>query len=721
MKPNRPVITGLSPPRPGAKPAAIAPPAESVVQRPHWQTLLAAALLIAAGLAAYHNSFRGPFVLDDTQSIVENRSIRQLWVIGPTLSPPPMTTVAGRPLLNLTLALNFAIGRLEPRGYHEFNLALHLLAALTLMGVVRRTLEGPRLRERYGPAALPLAAAVALIWALHPLQTGAVTYVVQRAEALAGLFYLLTLYCAIGAVQARHRRRWQVLAMGACLLGVASKEVVVTVPLMVLLYDRTFVFGSFREAWRRRRGLYLALASTWLFCAFLMIRNYLLVRAAGHAGSSGFETGMSPWRYTVTQAWAIAHYLRLTFWPAPLVFDYGTWLAGGLMDVWLAAVLVLLLLAGTAAALWRRPMLGFLGAWFFVCLAPTSSFVPLASETIAERRMYLALAAPVTLVVVGAWTLWCRLCPAAPPGARLPLRRLVQLAPLLPLVLAATALAVTTSRRNEDYQSGFSIWQDTVRKRPENWRAHLDLGLAFAGLQRFDEAVDQYQQALALKPNDAKAYSNIGLALASRGRFDEAIVQYRKALVIQPSSAIAHCNLAIALMACGQGNQAIAHYQKALEIRPDFVEVRLNLADALEARGQIDQAIEQYRQALQLEPANAEAHYNLGNALSARGQADQAITQYQMAVRIEPSFAKAHYNLANILLGRREVDRAIEQYEQALRIAPDFAEAHSNLGVALLQKGQIGEAIAQFHKALEIKPDYSDARRNLRAALARQR
>jgi tetratricopeptide (TPR) repeat protein len=706
-------------------------------------------------LAAYLNSFDGPCIFDDILSITENLTIRHLWPIGPVLSPPPETTVAGRPLLNLTLAVNYAIGSLNVRGYHAVNLAIHLLAALTLMGVVRRTLEGRRLRDRYGGAAPALAAAVAVVWLLHPLQTESVTYVIQRAESMAALFYLLTLYAVIRAGDAPHMWRWNLLAVTACLLGVASKEVVVTAPLVVLLYDRTFLSGSFREAWRRRRGLYLALACTWLVCAFFMIRNYLLVSAAGHGGTSGFATGMSPWRYALTQTWAITHYLQLTFWPSPLIFDYGTWLADGPGNVWPSALLVVLLLAGTALALWRWPALGFLGAWFFICLAPTSSFVPLASETIAERRMYLALAAPVALVIIGGWTLWCRLWPLrantnAPPG-----RRLLRLGIILPLLVLAAALAVTTARRNNDYRSAIDIWQDTFHKRPDNARApislgmaladkqqftqaiacyhialalepnsalaHYDLGLALARQGRTDEAIEQYRQTLLIEPHLARPHNDLGVALGTRGQIDEAIEQYRQALALNPDYAEAESNLGAALAGRGEIDQAMAHFQRAIAIDPDYAEAHSNLATALARHGQMDQANAEYQRALQLRPDDAEARNNYAKLLLGRRQIDQAIAQYRLALASQPNFAEAYYNLGNVLKGRGQIDEAIAHYQKALAIKPDYARAHNNLGAALWQQGRTAEAISHFQKALEIQPNFADARRNLEAARAQQR
>ncbi|MGD1021058.1 MAG: hypothetical protein ABSA12_17265, partial [Verrucomicrobiia bacterium] len=200
-------------------------------------------LLVLTGLWAYHNSLTGPFIYDDWLSIQKNPTIRHLWPIWQPLSPPHAggITVEGRPLINLSLAVNYAIGGTNVRGYHALNLAIHILAGLTLFGIVRRTLLQPRLRERFGAVADELALAVALIWTVHPLQTESVTYIIQRAESMMGLFYLLTLYGFIRGTASPLPRLWHGLCIGACALGMASKEVMVSAPLMVMLYDRTFV------------------------------------------------------------------------------------------------------------------------------------------------------------------------------------------------------------------------------------------------------------------------------------------------------------------------------------------------------------------------------------------------------------------------------------------------------------------------------------------------
>ncbi len=361
---------------------------------------------MVAAVLAYHNSFSGPFIFDDV-GISQNPTIRQLWPIWKPLCPPNHgETVTGRPLLNLSFAANYAVNGLNVWGYHVANLAIHVLAALLLFGILRRTFLLPggadipvclMNQDSRGRHKIFLALAIALLWAIHPLQTESVTYIVQRAESLVALFYLLTLYCFIRGATSGRGRFWYAAAVLACLLGMASKEVMVSAPLMVLLYDRAFLAGSFREAWRRRYGVYLALASTWV------LLGWLVIVAGGRGGSAGFGAGVGSWAYLCTQFGAIVHYLKLSVWPHPLLLDYGRETVPITLEIVPDAILVVLLGLTTLVALWRWPKIGFLGAWFFAILAPTSSIVPVATQVIAEHRMYLPLAAVVTAVSLGGY------------------------------------------------------------------------------------------------------------------------------------------------------------------------------------------------------------------------------------------------------------------------------------------------------------------------------
>jgi tetratricopeptide (TPR) repeat protein len=459
---------------------------------------------VALTLLAYVNSFNALYLFDDAGAIVDNPTIRQF---GTALEPIPNgTPVSGRPLVNLTFALNYQISGIEVRSYHFVNVAIHIAAALVLFGLIRRALLLPGIPPRWSGASLEIAGVTALLWAVHPLQTESVTYLSQRAESLMGLFYLLTLYAFVRGVQASDRR-WQAVSVVACLAGMASKEVMVSAPLLVLLFDRTFVAGSFGAALRQRAGYYVALAATWLLLALEM----------AHVGSRGGAVGtglkIDSWHYALTQCHAIALYLGLSLWPHPLTFDYGTDTAASLGAVAPEAALVLVLLAATAWFIYRRSALGFIGAWFFAILAPSSSIVPLAKQTIAEHRMYLPLAAVMLLVVLALHALTGRARWAA--------------------LLAAPLLALTLLR-NVDYVNGLTIWQQSAARYPDNPRAHINLGNAYVNASRFPLAEDEFTAALRLDSTLPEAYNDRAVAEAAQGKWAAAADDYRAAVRLAP-------------------------------------------------------------------------------------------------------------------------------------------------------------------------------------------
>ncbi len=632
---------------------------------------LAAALLALAGLVSYHNSFSGALVLDDQQAIIENRTIRQLWPPGPVLAPPNESGVGGRPLANLSFALNYAISGLGVGSYHAVNLGLHLLSACTLFGLVRRTFLQPVLRERFGPASLPLAFFTALLWTVHPLQTQVVDYMSQRTEALMALFYLLTLYCFIRGTEIASSSRWWLrLSFAACLLGTASKEIIATVPILVLLYDRTFVAGTFREAWRRRKGYYLALASTWIALAFLM-------QGIAHRGV-GTDGGINPAGYALIECRVILNYLRLSLWPDPLVFDYGR---GAEMRQTLAEAApyvlgIAVFITATAVTLRRNPPLGFVACWLLVILAPTSSVVPLYTQPMAESRMYLPLAAVMTALVLGVHAL------AGRRGF------------LLCLALAIGGCAVTL-RRNPVYRSPESLWRDTLAKKPSA-RVHNSLGFVLTELAREDEALPHFEAALALAPDYDSAHNNLGKLLSGKGRFDEAIAHFQQALQSNPGHAYAHNNLGNALIETGQAARALVHFEAAVRYRPDYDSAVSNFGAALLQTGRTQEAVEQLNHSLRLIPDNFQAHYNLGSALVELGQLAEATSHFKDALQLNPGLTQAQLRLGDVLIQQGKIDEGMLQLTAAVQKNPGRADVQIALATALLQLGRGKEAIPLF-------------------------
>jgi tetratricopeptide (TPR) repeat protein len=590
-----------------------------------------------------------------------------------------------------------------------------------------------------------LAFAVALVWAVHPLQTAAVTYVVQRAESLAGLFYLLTLYCFIRAIDgaaaslppdAPQRaqpgggtpplrravsRWWGAAAVAACALGMGTKETVATAPLVALLMDRAFFAGSFREAWRRRGRLYIGLAAAWLLLAALVLSN------AGRGGSAGLGSEVGAWAYLLTQCGAVTRYLGLAVWPASQVFDYGTPVVAGLGAVWWQALLLCALAAGTLRGLWRNRAAGFLGAWFFLMLAPSSSFVPVSTQTIAEHRMYLALAAVAALVCAGAWRALARLrdmkrkrdnnsapAPASSqpfsPSALQPLF-------LTALACAVAALGAATVARNAVWRTAESLWADTVEKRPDNPRARNNLGAALLAEGRAVEAAAQFRRAIALRPNHAFAHLNLGVALMvdpraalggeAAGRWNGAAADggasggLQSGAGIPPAPGTEAGRADSAALRAEAARQATGHFRAALAAEPGNTSARVNLGKLLADAGRTAEAMEQYRAALAGDPAAQDARVNLAALLASAGREAEGAALLREALAAEPGLAEAHYHLGLLLEKSGARREAESEFRDAARLKPDMAAAHLALGNCLARRGDAG-AEACYREALRL-------------------
>jgi Flp pilus assembly protein TadD len=602
------------------------------------------ALILAVAVAAtYANSLSGAFVLDDEATVVQNLQIRDLSRPAEVLHPAPDSPIAGRPLASLTIALNYAAGGLSPRGYHAVNILLHLACTLLLFVLVRRTIERHTANALGAIDAAQVAFGASLLWAVHPLNSEVVDYVTQRTEALMAACYLGTLYAAVRAAEAfragASRGRWEALAVTACAAGALSKESIATLPLVLVVYDRVFLFRSWRELVAGRRRLYAGLASTWLVIA-------ALVATAPRTAVAGFSSGVSPWTYLLNQAPMIVHYLRLAVWPESLVAFYGWPMPVTLAEVAAPAAVVLTLILLTAVALWRSPAVGFLGTWFFITLAPASSVLPIATEVGAERRMYLPLMAVAVLAVSALWLSWHRLMRR---HGEAPSPRVLMAVPLAAVVAASAVLAAVTVARNREYESPLTLARTIVERRP-NAVAHHMLGEQLILAGRPEDARPHLREAVA--GGNSRAGYLLAQVLAMQGKHDEAIAEleafvrtYRPPTPLVPQwleppltdVVPARFLLGRARGLRGEWGRAAEQARWILEIVPGHVGARGLLGDAMFAQEQWTDAAAHYREYLKRQPADTRALMNYGIAQVAVEQFDEAIAAFGRAAELDPA------------------------------------------------------------------------------------
>jgi tetratricopeptide (TPR) repeat protein len=424
--------------------------------------------------------------------------------------------------------------------------------------------------------------------------------------------------------------------------------------------------------------------------------------------------GVTPLAYALSQPGVILHYLRLSVWPHPLCLDYAWPAARSAAAIVLPGLVIAVLVVLTLWALRRKPKLGFAGAWFFLILAPTSSFIPIR-DLAFEHRMYLSLASVVSVCVAVGYAGLERL------GARFTLSHTARstVAAIL-VVLIIGGLSYGTVQRNRDYQDEERMWRTVIEESPNNPRAFYNWGRTLEAAGRPEKAIEAYEQSIRLNPRYASAYYNLGNVLNELERYGDSIKALRAALRLDPDHVKARASLGVALAKLGRLDEAIAAYQSALGLEPDQVVIRAKLADALKLAGREEEAIAAYRAVIALDSSHAGAHRNLGVLLLDRGRVDEALKLCRRAVELEPENGIGHYNLGNALMEVGRIEEAIASYRRALEVSPDDVSARVNLGNALLRVERVEKAISVLREAVRIAPRHANAIYTLGRAFFRQ-
>ena len=616
------------PPRPGLRSrtaAAGARPAGGSESPPSVRLTARQAAVFVAVITgvAFLNSFAGTFVFDDIHEIQKNPALERLW-------PPWEAMFAGnrvpaRPLPYLSFAIDRMVWGVRPFGFHLTNLLIHGIAALAVFDLVRLTLESPRLGPRCAVRSVPLALMIATIWAVHPLQTQAVTYIYQRIESLTGMFCVLSLLAYAQAATKGWPAGLLVGSVAAAAAAMASKENAVVLPFLILAYDWFFIVpagaagrGGTVRGWLAslwpRRWYFAALAGTWI-----LIGLQLATQRAKYQEFT--EASHTPLVYALTQPGVILHYLRLVVWPVGQRIDYSSWpVVTSVGRALPAAAVILAALVATAVGMIRRRPWAWLGVVFFLALAPTSSIMPV--EAVAnEHRMYLALAAVVSGLVLGLITT-ADFVAARWPGV-LPRDPRIGWAAAAAVIMA---LVLTTQLRNQLYSKVGGIWLDALAGDPDNHRANWMLASILDGAGETEAAIELAERSIRSKPT-TQVFSDLAGFHTLQGDQATAERLLRHGLALQREELgpdhkavlITTADLAVALKSQGRLDEAdtlcrdsLAGLQRALGDRdPATVSCRLIMAAAAAARGEL---------------ADAEAHAHAGlEAARAPGEPPDAV------------------------------------------------------------------------------------------------
>lgn len=603
-------------------------------------TWLITAILFAVGFLVYANTLHVPFYFDDIQNIRDNNSIHLSELSFAQLSAAvENASNRNRPLTNLSFALNYYFHQQQLPGYHLVNIGVHLFAALCLYLLLATTFSLPATNIRGNPRLIAFLAA--LLWLVHPIQTQSVTYIVQRMTSLAGMLYLLSLFCyAQGRVrqQQQHRgRNWFSAAVVAGFLAMTAKENAVTLPFFIFLYEFYF-FRNLHRQWLRKTLPWAAVALT-----IMIVAGYLFTD--GHPLQAIMDSfhfrDFSLSQRLLTESRVIFFYLSLLLYPHPsrLSLDHAFPLSHTLFQPVttlpaIAGLLALLVLAILIAK--RERLLSFAILWFLGNLFLESSFIGL--ELVFEHRLYLPSAFLLALVPVLAF-------------------RYTRLRPLL---LTFTAIAIVlasywTHQRNNTWQEPITFQRDIAAKAPNKSRPHYNLGLELGRAGRFAEAIPELRKALELEPRLLMAHSRLALAYSSINRDDLAIYHYNKVLALVPNDPVTLAGIGILYGKHGDLDAAKRSFEKALRSAPNDPALLVNLGTVLHQQGDPLSALRLYQQALQITPGSAKIYSNIGFIYLTLKEYEQAATYFNKALTIDPGLVNTQHALETINRWRQNI------------------------------------------------------------------
>ena len=582
--------------------------------------LLAATGLLALLVAlAYANTFQAEWHYDDRPNIVENDYVRI-----PSLAPASLWRAMvqdrgqARFFSNLTFALNYYFNGEEVRGYHLVNLLFHFFSALAVFGLLRLTFRRANWAEDRRESAALVAAAV---WAVHPIQTQAVTYLVQRQAVMASAFMLLTLLAYVAGRESSPPKKnlLYLLAGMSFVLALGSKEIALATPLLVLLYEIYFS-QNFSFAFLRRHPIALALALLAL-AGFLFMFVWPGALAKLLQGYQAYPFTLS--QRLLTEPRVLFQYLALILlpWPSRLSVEHDPAISTSLFSPWttLPAILTWIVLLALGLRYARRsPLLSFALLWFLATLFLESSFIPL--DLMFEHRLYLPSLAVIAPLIAGL-VLYT------------PRRR----ATLFSLGLLVLVLLVSTLARNRVWQTDQGLWRDCVRKTPFQASSFNNLGGFYDRKGQLERAITYYHHAIRLNPQYAMAYFNLGASLQKMGQPDQALAAYSRSVALNPYLVLAYYNRGNLYFRQGRFDLAVSDYSRAVAANPNYAWAYSNRGTAYMNLGQYQRAVADYSQALVITPNDPGDYFNRGNAYHQLGQEDRAQADFEKARALNPS------------------------------------------------------------------------------------
>lgn len=645
-----------------------------------------------------------------------------------------------RPISNLSFAINYYIGGDRVQGYHIFNICIHIISSIALYYLIFNTLyilNDPRFKNLH----FEISFFTALIWLTHPLNTQSVTYIVQRMNSMASMFFILSILFYIlarkqqNSTDFRHKCSKDVVflflvSFTSGILAIGSKEIAATLPIAIIAYE-WFFFQKLAPSWVKEKALFfIAMIASFAVIAFIYTKGNL-----ADAVFTGYNfRDFTLYERLFTQLRVIVHYFELLLAPLPdnLSLDYSFPLSTSLFKpittLFCAIFLTGLLLTGFIIAT-RERLLSFCIFWFFLNLIIESSVIPL--EIIYEHRTYLPSMFFILFFVILAF-------------------RLLNYPKVTVAILLSLSIIFSywTIQRNDTWNNPILFWQKSLEKFPDNARIHTNLGVEYFKKGQYPLAEKHFLTALKLKPRNALVYNNLAEIQEQNGNYEQAEIFLRNAIEITPNHVLARMNLASLLKKLGRFEESLEHYffvhqlypeysvpnmeigqlllygsqpkkalsylLKSLPRQPDNFSLLMAIAESNMRIGKMEESIEYYKKALKKTPGSIIALFNLAMLYSETGNPEQASLYYQKAYLVQPQFVPVTFNYGNFLLRTGNFTKAEEVYQKFLSQENLIADAHNNLALTYLSMNLPQKALSHFEITLKIAPHHTTASENIR-------
>jgi len=682
-------------------------------------------LLIAVPIIAYTNSLQNTFVYDDVFTITDNYFIRN-WGNFPVFFTDDYFKYSGevtyRPVVTFSYFIDYSIWHLNPVGFHLTNILLHavnVVLVYLLVSAVSRSRTASFLTS--------------ILFALHPILTEAVNGISYREDLLTTTFFLssilLFIQSAIVRLSAHDKVRNPQSKIANCLyplslfsylLALCSKEVAITLPLIIFLLD--WLLGDKSRIKKNTINYYIGfilVSGFYLFLRFVWFHNPVEKQLAYPDNS--FLVNL------LTMPKIFCSYIKLLFFPIHFNAEY---IIAHTKTPFAATFILSIIFLSVIGVITYRfynhsKRLFFFMLWFFVTLAPMMNIIPIAN-IMAERYLYLpsvGFCAILAYILIEIW--WQtyvfiffentphpnplpqgerELLPLLPPlsddhltstpplmggvgegdkfSSSFVSKKFLGISHLFKTVLITCLMLIlvipyslATIKRNKVWINPFIFWSKTVEDSPNSSRAHNNLGMIYHQQDKTDLAICEFQASIAIE-SDPEYHHNLGMAYQKKGMKEEALQEYYRVLAVNPNSALTHNNMGNILIDKGRFDEGILKFKEAIRLKPNYYDAHYNLGLAYFKKGLLDASIGEFELAIHYEPDHAEAHSCLGTAYANKGLFDKAILEIEEAIRQKPNYPNAYKNLGLIYLNyKKDIQKALYCFNEFLRLDPTNKEA----------------------------------------------